>query len=180
MCLPRQSMIPRNLRTRTGKEIISLLVERRSQQKGSKGEGPGKSERKRGEGDRKKASNRMCAYVLSALCVHRNCGKTSTLGNTKRRRLSALARLSYSAVLWIFHSRPSRESLRKLPSVFQPSTLLLVTIVTYIEIHATHTHLVFKWKCMIIWQHCLTNMILGNNCFTLMAEIIRQIFLWFF
>lgn len=63
-----------------------------------------------------------CAYVLSALCVHRNCGKTSTLGNAERDDDSVLARISYSAVLWIFYSRPSRESLRKL-RVFQPSKL---------------------------------------------------------
>lgn len=54
--------------------------------------------KRRGE-DRKEVFNRMCAYVLSALCVHRNCGKTSTLGNTKRK--SALSILIYvcSAVL---------------------------------------------------------------------------------
>jgi len=67
-----------------------------------------KRERESEGGGRKEVSNRMCAYVLSALCVHRNCGKTSTLGNTKRDTIP-LSRFSYSAVLWIFHLHSLRE-----------------------------------------------------------------------
>lgn len=61
-----------------------------------------------------------CAYVLSALCVHRNCGKNfHTWKRRARRRRNVLARPSYSAV---YGYSIRAQSSRKL-CVFQPSNL---------------------------------------------------------
>jgi len=87
--LSRQSMIPQNLRTGTAKEIISRSkVPAKGRQREDRKRNTHRErerERERGGGGPEEG-NRMCAYVLSALCVvHRNCGKTSALGNVDRR-----------------------------------------------------------------------------------------------